>query len=74
MKRLTILAALLVTPAFAQQPSLTDVQMQRNNFMSAFAQCDSLSIALQQQFSEMQRKLSEAEAKLKTLEKPEPAK
>ncbi len=66
MKRILLACILFfAAPAFAQQPSLTDLQMQRNEFMRAFAQCDSATITLQQQFSEMQRKLAEAEAKLK---------
>ncbi len=54
MKRLAIFAALLATPAFAQPLSLTDLQMQRNNFMSAFAQCDTSAITLQQQLKAVQ--------------------
>ncbi len=68
MKRLAIVLALFAAPAFAQ-PAAIDLQKQRNDFMGAFAQCDTASIGLQQQ-------LAEANAKIKALEaaaKGEPA-
>ncbi len=54
-----VLAAII--HASAQQSPQAELQTQRNNFMSAFAQCDSASITLQQQ-------LAEATAKIKALE------
>ncbi len=50
----SLLALPALAPALAQQLPLTELQMQRNSFMSAFAQCDSASIALQQQLKAVQ--------------------
>lgn len=71
MTRTVAIAALLLltTPALAQQPSATELQIQRNQFMSGFAQCDSTAIALQQQLAAAQARVKE----LETAAAPKPA-
>lgn len=64
---MTALAAAVILAAVghaaAQQQSPVDLQVQRNNFMAAFAQCDSASIVLQQQIAALQERIKTLEAK-----------
>lgn len=55
--------AMLCGPALAQQPTIDDMQSDRNRFMLLYAQCDSNAIALRQQLAKLQAELAELKAK-----------
>ncbi len=61
-------ALLLAAPAFAQQPSLAEMQAARNNFMVLFGQCDSNALALQAQITKLQAEIDT----LRAPKQPEP--
>lgn len=69
VKRLILVAFLLGGPAYAQQASVDDVRADRNQYMGAFAQCDTASIVLRQQVAKLQAE--NAELKAAAEKKPE---
>jgi hypothetical protein len=70
MKRIAIFfaVALVASPALAQLVN-QDLQVQRNNFMAAFAQCDTSMIALRQQIAMQSERIKVLEDKYE----PKPA-
>lgn len=52
------------TAALAQQPDALTAQRQRNEFMAAFAQCDTTSLALRDQIKALSAQVEELKKKL----------